>query len=462
MRLLMICHNHPDLQPGGTEVVARSLFRALRDQHGVDGLFLAAVAPPLRARHPGAMLQAVNEHADEMLVWLGHFDRFFLNQMDTHGLAALAPLIEQARPDIIHVHHPLLFGVETIDLLRRCAPQAKLVFTAHDYFALCPHEGELLTAAEQLCPGPSLDRCKRCFPGRPGADFIMRDLAIRDTLGTADAILLPSEFARARFLAAGWPADKLQVMQNGILDATPVPPRASADGRRDRFGFFGHINRIKGARVLLRASAALSAEGVGHRALLHGGTDYQPEALIADFRTDLANAPAARHSGQYQAEELPRLMAAVDWVVMPSIWYENAPLVLLEAFRHGRPVICSGIGGMAETVRDGVDGLYAPANDALGLAEVMRTAVETDGLWHRLQANIQPPVGVAAMTEAHLALYRRLLAKPEPVTAPELAQGAGTPPTPGPTPAARPPRSHIAASKPAPARTKRRPATSRA
>lgn len=450
MRLLMISHNHPALQPGGTEVVARTLFRSLRDQHGVEGLFLAAVSPPLRQRHPGAMLQAVNGHPDEMLAWLGHFDRFFLNQLDTHGLDALAPLIEQARPDIIHIHHPLLFGVEAVDLLRRCAPQAKLVFTAHDYFALCAHEGELLTDEERLCPGPSLDRCRRCFPGRPGADFVMRDLAIRDTLGTADAILVPSNYARATFIAAGWPAERLAVMRNGILHAPPAPLRQTADGRRDRFGFFGHINRIKGARVLLQASAQLSAQGVPHRVNLHGGTAYQPEALIAGFRADLAAAPAARHTGQYESAELPRLMAQVDWVIMPSIWVENAPLVLLEAFHHGRPAICSGIGGMAETVRDGVDGLHAPANDVQGLAEVMCRAVETGGLWDRLRGGIAPPLSVAAMTESHLALYRRLLGLAP--AAPQLAPLVAPQPAP---PAAAPAAVPMAEAAPAPARTKR-------
>lgn len=231
MRVLMLSHNHPDLQPGGSELVARTLFRALRDRHGVEGLFLAGVSPPLRQRHLGAMLQAVNGQPDEMLVWLGHFDRFFLHQVDTHGLDALAPLLEMAKPDIIHLHHALLFGVETVDLLRRCAPQAKLVFTAHDYFALCAHEGELLTTDDRLCPGPTLDRCRRCFPGRPGADFVMRDLGLRDTLGMADAILVPSEFARAQYLAAGWPAERFSVMPNGIAHTPPCPAARQRRGQ---------------------------------------------------------------------------------------------------------------------------------------------------------------------------------------------------------------------------------------
>ena len=98
MRLLFLCHNHPDLQPGGTEVLARSLFRELRDRHGVEGAFLAAVTGAHRERRPGTMLQGINDRPDEMLVWLGHFDRFFLAQPDTYGLASLAPAIAELAP----------------------------------------------------------------------------------------------------------------------------------------------------------------------------------------------------------------------------------------------------------------------------------------------------------------------------------------------------------------------------
>ena len=104
-------------------------------------------------------------------------------------------------------------------------------------------------------------------------------------------------------------------------------------------------------------------------------------------------------------------MAEVDWVVMPSIWWENAPLVILEAFRHGRPVICGNIGGMAEMVRDGVDGLHAPVGDPAGLAAVMRRAVERPELWDRLASGIQPPKTIAQVAEDHLSLYQELLAR---------------------------------------------------
>lgn len=409
MRILYLCHNHPDLQPGGTEVLARSLFRELRDRHGVEGLFLAAVTGAHRERRPGTMLQAIGGRPDEMLVWLGHFDRFFLAQPDTYGLATLAPLIERVKPDLVHVHHPLLFGAETIDLIRRVAPRARLVFTAHDFFPICPQEGQLLTTEGRLCLGPSLDACQRCFPGRPGADFVMRDLQMRDVFHDFDRILVPSLFARDRYLAAGWPEAQLAFMPNGIADAPPAPHRAAPSGRRDRFGFFGHINRFKGSLVLLNASRRLSEAGIGHQVTLHGGTAYQSESFLEEFHAALGAAPAARHIGPYTASELHRLMQQIDWVVVPSIWWENAPLVIMEAFRHRRPVICGGIGGMAEAVRDGVDGLHAPVNDPEGLARVMRRAVETEGLWEALAAGIQPPPTIAEVAERHLNFYQHAL-----------------------------------------------------
>jgi glycosyltransferase involved in cell wall biosynthesis len=409
MRVLFLCHNHPGLQPGGTEVFARGLFRELRDRHGVAGLFLAAVTGAHRERRPGTLLQGIGDAADEALVWLGHFDRFGLAQPDTYGLASLAPVIESLQPDIVHIHHLLQFGVETVDLIRRAAPQARLVFTAHDFFPLCAQEGQLLTTDGRLCAGPSLDRCQACFPGRSGADFVMRELQMRDVLGEFDRILTPSGFARDRYLAAGYPVRQVQVMPNGIAAPPAAPHRAAPDGRRDRFGFFGHVNRFKGGTVLLDASRRLSAERVAHDVTLHGGAAYQSEAFMAGFTTALEVAPAARHHGPYEATGLPGLMAQVDWVVVPSIWWENAPLVIQEAFLHRRPVICGEIGGMAEMVRDGVDGLHAPVGDPAGLARVMRRAIETEGLWDTLSGNIRPPLTIEAAALRHLALYRDTL-----------------------------------------------------
>jgi glycosyltransferase involved in cell wall biosynthesis len=156
----------------------------------------------------------------------------------------------------------------------------------------------------------------------------------------------------------------------------------------------------------LEASRQLQAAGIAHRLTLHGGAAYQSDSFMETLRAELAATPTATWPGPYGAAELPGLMAQVDWVVVPSIWWENAPLVIQEAFLHRRPVICGGIGGMAEMVRDGVDGLHAPVNDPAGLAQVMRRAMTTEGLWDRLVAHIAPPPTIAEVAERHLKLYQ--------------------------------------------------------
>jgi glycosyltransferase involved in cell wall biosynthesis len=408
MRILFLTHNHPALQPGGTEAFALGLFRALREVPGVDGLFLAGTTALLRERRPGTLLQAAGDAPDEMLVSLDHFDRFFLSQGDVYGLAALRPVIDRLDPDVVHLHHPLLWGIEGIDGIRRAAPRAALVATLHDYFALCPREGQLLTTEGRLCLGPAPDACRRCFPDRPGADFALRDLGLRGAFAAFDALVSPSDFLRGRFAAAGWDAGRIRLLRNAVAAAPAAPHRDAPDGRRDRFAVFGNVNRFKGTLVALGASARLSRSGVAHGLAVHGGTAWQSEGFLAEFAAALAAAPQATHHGGYAPADLAARIAAADWVVVPSIWWENAPLVILEAFRHRRPVICGDAGGMAEAVRDGVDGLYAPVNDAAGLATAMRRAAETPGLWQRLVAGIRPPPDFAAAAAEHLALYRDL------------------------------------------------------
>ena len=407
MRLLFVAHNHPSLQPGGSEAFALGLFRALRDRHGATGLFLAGVTDALRPRRPGTIVQPAGEAEDELLVSLDRFDRFYLSQQDIYGLAALTPLVRRLDPEVIHLHHPLLFGMEGVDMLRRAAPRARMVATLHDYFAICPREGQLLTAEGALCPGPAPDRCRRCFPDRAPLEFGLRNLALRDAFRAFDTLIAPSRFLRERFVAAGWDGSRIVVMPNAVPATAPVPHRALSKGeRRDRFAVFGNVNRFKGTLVALRASARLSTQGVAHGLAVHGGTAWQTDAFLAEFAAALAAAPAARHAGTYVPAEMAARIAAADWVVIPSIWWENAPLVILEAFRHRRPVICSAAGGMAELVTDGVDGLHFPLGDAEALAAAMRRAIETPRLWARLVAGIRPPPDMDDAARAHLGLYR--------------------------------------------------------
>lgn len=410
MRVMFLLHAHPELQAGGTEIFARDLFRSVRAQ-GVSGLFLAGTAAHQRPPSPGTPFQVIGQAEDEVLVWSGGFDPFFLSQIDLHGVSQpLAQLLREQQPDIVHIHHLMTLGVEVVHLIRRCSPRARIIMTLHDYYLMCPHDGQMVTRAGTLCHAARPDACRRCFPDRSLTDLKLRELHIGGALDLIECFVAPSHFLRDRFVAWGVGPDRICVIPNGLPDVDEAPSRWAE--RRDQFAFFGHINKFKGATVALEASALLSREGFAHRLTLHGGTDHQTDQTLARFEAVRAKAPDARYRGPYRRAEMPSLMADADWVVFPSEWWENAPLVINEAFQHRRPVICSGIGGALELVLDGVNGLHFPVGDPATLAETMRRAVEESGLWQSLVDHIAPPVSIDESASQHLALYREMLSGP--------------------------------------------------
>src|SRR5262249_44731853 len=145
---------------------------------------------------------------------------------------------------------------------------------------------------------------------------------------------------------------------------------------------------------------------------VHGANlDFSPTEFQEHVRALLTTTRQnVTFVGQYDASELRRLMANVDWVVVPSIWWENSPLVIQEAFAHGRPVICSDIGAMAEKVVDDKSGLHFRANDPRSLAETIRRAVTSPGLWERLHQGIPPVYDMQQHLGVLEDIYRDLLA----------------------------------------------------
>src|SRR6202000_557105 len=106
---------------------------------------------------------------------------------------------------------------------------------------------------------------------------------------------------------------------------------------------------------------------------------------IEAFMAREAERPLAeqrvRFNGSYQAEQIGERMGRVDWCIVPSVWWEIFCLVISEAWMFKRPVIASNVGGPAERVTDGKDGLLFELGDARALADAMYRACTEDGLW---------------------------------------------------------------------------------
>lgn len=406
MRVLQIAHDHAEWTPGGSEIVARDLACVLDDMPFATARLLVAATSLHR---PDALPGALGARGTDIVLRTGAYDSFAMTRLDGEAwVGGLARALAAVRPDVAHLHGVDRIGAEIVPALRRLSPRCRIVMTLHDYAAICPNDGLLLTRPDgDRCRDASPDACARCFPEIAAARHALRKAQLLALLAGVDAFVAPSAFLRDRYVAWGIAPGRIEVVPNAVpIAAEPEtarrPPRAP-----NRFAFFGNLLPHKGVLTLLAAAARLRETDVS--VTIHGGLGWAEAPFREAFGTALAAAqPVASHAGGYGRDEVVALMRRADWIVAPSLWWENAPLVLAEARAAGRPAIVSGIGGMAELVRDGQDGLHVPPGDAAALAETMRAAAADPALWARLAA-AQAPVDHAAFVERHVALYQRLL-----------------------------------------------------
>lgn len=429
MKALILSHAHPTFSIGGAQVASYNLFQGLKDQDGWDAHYLAGVGPPV-ARHRATPLMSLGQGPDETLYWSNDFDWFHLgsNELDAmmkHFERFLADL----RPDVINFHHVMGFGIQAIRAARRALGDVPIVYTLHEYLPICAHHGQMIKAKTgALCSKASPSECGVCFPEIGPANLMRRELFIKSFFAEVDAFVSPSRFLLGRFADWGLPREKLVMIENGLEDGPVTPPRGvTPGGRRNRFAFFGQLNPFKGIRVLIDAVTRVPADVWGDSVLyVYGGNlEHQPEDFQASVK-DLFRIAGrrVRFMGSYKSPDLPNLMREVDWVIVPSTWWENAPVVIQEAFHHGRPIIASDIGGMKEKVRDGADGLHFHVGNAESLAEKMSRAIREPALWGRLRAGIRPPTSAGVSAEHHARLFERLLARRSGSdAAPRQAQG---------------------------------------
>lgn len=400
-------------------MVAHGLFRYWRHIKRYDAHFLAATMPQQRVANPGTALQSVNGADAEYLLRVGDYDNFHHLQRDKVAIfSEIADLVQWVNPDSVILHHYLGFGSEIFPFLRRLLPNASIILTMHDYHFACHHDGTMVkTDTRRLCLRATPDSCHGCFPAIPAGSFKLRNLNLQHHFSALDHLVAPSATMRQRMIEWGLPSEKITVIQNGRVYPDPVPARPlSAGQRRSRFAVLGNVSPFKGQKIALEAVRHLLSDERSSDVdlTIHGAPIFQTDAFKAEIKTLVEECKGhVRILGGYDQEELPDRLADADWVIMPSTWWENAPLVLDEAFHHGRPPICSAIGGMAERVQDGVNGRHFTMGDPISLAERMREAMATPGLWEKLRHGAPSVRDVAPCAEEYTDLLN-LIKHPKP------------------------------------------------
>jgi len=220
------------------------------------------------------------------------------------------------------------------------------------------------------------------------------------------AVIAPSTLMRDFFVAQGAEPSRIHFVHYG----TDVRPGARATSRpeaRLRLGFVGRPDRAKGIHVLCEAVRQLPREldfAVAiHSAIRDDGSNYAEQV-----RQMVAGDPRLRLMGPVSREGLPAALAEVDALVVPSIWYENSPIVITEALACGVPVVCSDSPGNADLVQDGVNGLMFKLGDASAMARCIERLVREPVLRTKLRQGVRPPPTTGEVACELLALYAAL------------------------------------------------------
>jgi glycosyltransferase involved in cell wall biosynthesis len=413
LRIAVVCHSHPSITKGGAEVAAHALFRGLR-QIGVDAIFICACSHEQRIR------LAFSDPNEFAVYYEGERYEHFYHLAPSAVESQLLKILRERRINVVNFHHFLNVGLNSLRATR-ALPGVRCYFTIHEFLAICHNHGQMVTRpAHLLCSKATNEACVSCFPELLRSQFAVRKESLLDAFGGFDGFISPSHFLAQRFVSWGLAPERMTVIENGLAGSIQPPQRARAETLWT-FGYFGQINPFKGVDVVLAAAELLAEEpGLAKtmRLRIHGNFVGQPQAFIDRFNGILKDHPFVSYAGPYNSSSVYRLMSECDYILVPSKWWENSPVVIQEAYAVNTPVICTGIGGLAEKVQNGISGLHFNLGDPSDLLRAMKTAADTQTA-QKLRAGIPAVASAGDMANTYLELFRGALQPP----AVELVRG---------------------------------------
>ena len=327
-------------------------------------------------------------------------------------------LLERFQPTVVHFHHYVHLGLELIREVRKYSPRAFIALTFHEFLAICNANGQMRKTDGTLCLKAAPFDCHLCFPSYSPQEFFLRELFVKSFLGLVDAFVSPSQFLRDRYVAWGLPPEKMTVLENGQPQRNGAVREIPSDRTLEtRFVVLGQLSRRKGTHIVLEAVRLLPKR---LRKLvhveIHGFVPDEGDGFMAELQSAVKELDGCvRLYGTYRSEDLGGIIRRNGWLIVPSIWWENSPVVIQEALAYGRPILCSNIGGMAEKVTHGVSGFHFRVNNTADLAALIEQCASSPDAWKRMCAGLPQPPTIDQTVDRLLQLYR---CKPELQAAP--------------------------------------------
>jgi len=450
LRILHAIHDFLPRHQAGSEIYALELARQQSARHHVT--VLCADYDP--ARRHGHVTWRVHDGLPVVEVANNWICNSFTDTYHSPRITEqIADLLGAVQPDVVHVHNllNLSFALPAIARSRRIP----VVATLHDYTLVCPSGGQRIHRAERhVCHTIDVERCARCFRQSPffaqmsvgaiagdgGASRVVRAAAaavlrrfpaaaarlssvaartpvvpvraeeIADRLTAARAVfddidlfVAPSRSIASEFQRLGLDRSKIRVSDYGFVPLR-IGVRKPA-GAPLRIGYVGTLVWHKGVHVLLDAVRTLPRDR--YELKIFGSPDVFPD-YVADLQSKAAGLPV-RFMGAFRRDQIADVYRQMDVLVVPSLWLENSPLVIHEAFMAGVPVVGARIGGIADLVEDGRSGLLYEATSSAGLAGALRKLLDLPQRLAEFSQRLPAVKSIAVDAHEWDALYEEVI-----------------------------------------------------
>ena len=280
-------------------------------------------------------------------------------------------LLDDFKPDVVHLNniHTQLSPVMA-ELAHKCG--IKVVWTLHDYKLLCPRYDCLHNGTDicELCFNGDKSNCKtyKCMKGSALASMIGYKEAVtwnRERLeACTDVFVCPSQFMAEKMAQGGFDKKKLLTLCN-FIDVDKC--KKDEYGKEDYYCYVGRLSHEKGVNTLIEA-----AKNLPYKLKVIGGGPLSEELRVKSEKSKCN----VEFLGYKQWDEIKSIVGKARFTVIPSEWYENNPLSVIEAQCLGTPVLGARIGGIPELIEDGVTGMTFESRNVDDLTN------KIEAMWH--------------------------------------------------------------------------------
>jgi glycosyltransferase involved in cell wall biosynthesis len=365
MRVLHLVHQYPPEFMGGVEFYTQTLAQQLAQHDHAVSVFVPSLATSeelvqVTIENGVSVYRAPIGPRSSTAIFTSTFGQAQLSR-------AWAHVLDQVRPDLVHVQHMMGLPVDLITTLQQRA--VPFVVTLHDVYYFCANALLLTNYDQSICDGPRhYLNCGHCAVARAGHNHIWaapfaapvmaaRNQRLFSVLRQARHLIAPTHFVAEMYLRQlRLSPDRLSVIAHGIAVPEALPMRQLDDRQRIRLVFIGGIAPHKGVHILIDAVNQLPAEK--YQLDIYGDLTTFP-AYAADLQ-QRARHPGITFCGKIPHDQIWSVLRNSDVLIVPSLVYESSSLIIQEAFAMQTPVVASDLGALRETALRGGGRLFPP------------------------------------------------------------------------------------------------------